>query len=81
MTKSRRLVPLSEVTGLLDTLKTYGINLHSIDVRNDGVTVYGLPPSQVQDSFPVLTSLRQTSNATQKPSDAYDEWKKAQEHP
>ena len=59
MTTKRRLVPESEVKGMLELLRTYGIDLKAcvIDIRGDGMAVS--PP---KESAAVAVS-------------AYDQWK------
>lgn len=40
MTAKRRLVPESEVRRALDIAREYGIQIGSIDIRSDGVTIH-----------------------------------------
>lgn len=44
MTTKRRLVPVSEVEGVLDVFRRYGLPIGPVDIRSDGVTVH--PPGE-----------------------------------
>lgn len=63
VTVKRRLVPEHEIRSLLDMLKgEYGVQIGTVDVRVDGVTIY--PPDPGPGPAPTSTETD------------YDRWKK-----
>lgn len=65
MTARRRLIPDSELRRALDTARDYGIQIGSIDIRSDGVTIYPVSSqSKPGNDFDRWISQDQNSDQT-----------------
>jgi hypothetical protein len=69
MTKARRLIPMSEVTSVIELAKQVNLNWNHIDIRSDGITLSSLPTTDIP-AKPVFE--RKTRNAHQKWQEAQD---------
>lgn len=73
-TRKRKLLPISEIRSYLQELSDFGIQIQSVDIRSDGITISALP--SLTD---VITSLSTISRKPD-PDEAFDAWKAAQKN-
>ena len=68
MTAKRRLVPRHEIIETLELLREFGIPIHAVDIRHDGISVSALPER------PNLIASDPTDVG--EPENAFDKWKR-----